>query len=171
MSVPRYKIARKMNKLNILHRIYIYKEASKNGLYFGQPPILEYVRDHDQCTQCELADFMQVSPPSIATSVKRMQKAGLLEKAMDQSDLRYNRISITEKGKELVRKCRQDFDKIDSQLFLGFREQECEQLCEYLDRMIENMSTGEFADKTFFSLIAEEKKLHVQQNKEEQNSD
>lgn len=171
MSMPLYLIVRKMNRLNILHRIYIHKEATKNGLYFGQPPILEYVRDHDQCTQCEVADFMQVSPPSIATSIKRMQKAGLLEKTMDKSDQRYNRISITEKGREIVAKFRADFNKIDARLFDGFSEQEREQLCGYLDRMIANMATGEFADKTFFSLIAEEKKLHEQQKKEEQSSD
>lgn len=171
MSMPLYLIVRKMNRLNVLHRIYIHKQVSQNGLYFGQPPILEYVWDHDQCTQCELADFMQVSPPSIATSVKRMQKAGLLQKTMDKDDLRYNRISITEKGKELASKCREDFDKIDGQLFDGFSEQEREQLCGYLDRMIQNMATGEFADKTFFSLIAEEKKLHDQRTKEERNID
>ena len=167
MKVSFFEIVKRMNKLNVLHRIYIHREASKNGIYFGQLPILEYVESHDQCTQCEIADFMKVSPPSIATSVKRMQKTGLLEKAMDKSDLRYNRITITKKGKELSHRCREDFDKVNAQLFAGFNEQECEQLCTYFDRMIANLSTDEFADKTFFSLIEEEKKLHVQQNKED----
>lgn len=168
MEVSFFEIIKRINKMNVLHRIYIHKQASKNGLYFGQLPILEYVESHNQCTQREVADFMQVSPPSIATSVKRMQKNGLLEKTMDKSDLRYNRITITEKGREISHKCRKDFDKVNAKLFSGFNEQECEQLCGYFERMIANLSTNEFANKTFFSLIAEEKKLHVQQNKEKQ---
>lgn len=171
MKVTFFEIIKRMNKLHIIHRIYIHKEAAKSGLYIGQLPILEYVNDHEKCTQCEVADFMQVSPPSIATSVKRMQKAELLEKATDKNDLRYNRITITEKGKTTVQQCRKRFDKIDAQLFAGFNEQECEQICGYFDRMIANMSTGEFANKTYFSLIAEAKKLHAQQNKEERTSD
>jgi len=169
MGTSFVKIVKRMNKLNVLHRIYIHKQASKDGLYFGQLPILEYVEEHNGCTQRELSDFMQVSPPSIAMSIKRMQKTGLLEKAMDGSDLRYNRISITKKGREISDKCRKDFNEVDKQLFQGFNEQECEQLCGYFDRMIANLSTDEFANKTFFSLIAEEKKLHVKHYKEEQD--
>ncbi len=167
MEISFLDIARKMNTLSILHRINIQKQASKNGLYFGQPPILEYVTNHNQCTQREVADFMKVSPASIATSVKRMQKAGLLEKMADDSDLRYNRLKITEKGKELTNKCRKDFDKVDAQMFSGFSNEECEQLYGYYERMIKNLSTDEFADKSIFSLIAEGKKLLAQQNKED----
>lgn len=167
MRISFLDIARKMNTLSILHRINIQKQASKNGLYFGQPPILEYVANHNHCTQREVADFMKVSPASIATSVKRMQKAGLLEKMTDDSDLRYNRLKITEKGKELTNKCRKGFDKVDAQMFSGFSNEECEQLYGYYERMIKNLSIDEFADKSIFSLIAEGKKLLAHQNKEE----
>lgn len=171
MSISFLDIARKMNSLSILHRICIQKQASKNGLYFGQPPILEYVAHHDQCTQREVADFMKVSPASIATSVKRMQKAGLIEKMADNSDLRYNRLNITDKGRELTYKCRKDFDKVDAQMFSGFSDEECEQLSCFFERMINNLSTDELNNKSFFSLIAESKKLLVQQNKGAENND
>ncbi|QNU65591.1 winged helix-turn-helix transcriptional regulator [Ruminiclostridium herbifermentans] len=167
MNISFLDIARKMNTLSILHRINIQKQASKNGLYFGQPPILEYVASHNYCTQREVADFMKVSPASISTSVKRMQKAGLIEKLVDDSDLRYNRLKITEKGKELTDKCRKDFDKVDAQMFAGFSDEECQQLYGYYERMIKNLSTDEFEENSIFSLIAEGKKLFGNQNKEE----
>lgn len=171
MEITFRDIIKIMSKLNVLHRIHIHKHATKNGLYFGQLPVLEFVENHDHCTQREVADFMHVSPPSVATSVKRMQKAGLLEKTTDESDLRYNRITITQKGREITHKCREDFDKIDAQLFSGFNGKEIEELRSYFERMIANMSTEEFANKTFFSLIAEEKKLHDQKNLEGTNCD
>ncbi|NLD49988.1 MAG: winged helix-turn-helix transcriptional regulator [Clostridiaceae bacterium] len=166
-KVSFYEIIQRMNKLNILHRININKQAVKNGLYLGQLPILEYIERHEGCTQREVADYMKVSPPSIATSVKRMQKSGLLKKVADRSDLRYNRLTVTKKGREISQKCRKDFDKVDEQLFSGFNEKECEQLLGYFERMIDNMRTDELANKNFFSLIAEEKKLFDKQNKED----
>ncbi len=171
MKTSFFEISKKMNTLSILHRICIQKQASKNGLYFGQPPILEYVAEHDKCTQREVADFMKVSPASIATSVKRMQKTGLLEKMTDDSDLRYNRLKITEKGRELTYKCREDFNKVDTQMFSGFSAEECEQLYSYYERMINNLSTDELSNKSFFSLIAEGKKMLAKKNKEEKISD
>jgi len=161
-------IRKRLNKINVLHRLYFYKRAAKYNLYFGQMPILEFVKNHDNCTQRDVADFLQVSPPSIATSIKRMQKAGLLEKSADDKDLRYNRIRITDKGREISEKCRKDLDAVDEMMLSGFNEQECELLNGFLDRIINNLSVGEFANKTFFSLIAEEKKIKERHIREEE---
>jgi len=152
----------RMNKLNIMHRILIHRLAMKNDMYFGQFPILEYVKRNNMCTQKDIADFLQISPPSIATSIKRMQKTGFLEKLCDENDLRCNRITITQKGIESYETCRNDFNAIDENLFKGFSEEERKTMYDYFGRMLENLSSDEFKDKTTFSLIAEEKLIHEQ---------
>ena len=163
-------IAGRMGQLNLIHRIYIHRAAAENGIYIGQNPILEYLSAHDQCTQKELAETLQVSAPSIATSVKRMQKTGLLKKVADDSDLRCNRISITEKGSELAKKARTSFDAIDSRMFQNFSAQECDQFCGYLNRMIQNIESEEFKNKTMLALIdtmaTEKKRLSGQKGEE-----
>lgn len=153
-------IVGKLNYLNLLHRIHIHRKISKYGLYMGQLPILECVMNNEGCTQVQVAQAMRVSAPSIATSVKRMQKAGLLKKAMDEADQRCNRLSVTEKGKQLALSCRKEFDFIDNQMFQGFTSEECQQLGGFLDRLIANLATGELKDSSMFSLIEQEKKLH-----------
>lgn len=160
-------IVNRINQLNILHRIFIHRAAYDNGMFPGQLPILEYVIEHDMCTQKELADMLQVSSPSIATSIKRMQKTGLLSKTASEDDLRCNRISITAKGKQLAGESRIAFDRIDERMFTGFNQDECEALCVYLDRLINNLSTSEFKDKTFFAMLntmKAEKGLHAEQD-------
>ncbi|QEY35818.1 MarR family transcriptional regulator [Caproiciproducens galactitolivorans] len=142
-----------LGQIHILHRIYVHRALSATDIYFGQFPILEYVEKHEKCTQRELADTLQVSPPSIATSVKRMQKTGLLEKENDENDLRRTRISITEKGRAQMNQCRRAFDMIDLQMFEGFSEEETALFKEYLSRVIANLTTDEFRGKTMFSLI------------------
>ena len=51
-----------------------------------------------------------------------------------------------------------------SSMFAGFTEQECEQFCGYLNRLIANIVTDEFKGRNMFSLIltmTNEKKLHT----------
>ncbi len=170
MALTYFEIIDRMNKLNIIHRMNIQTEAYKNGLYLGQLPILEYIRKNNKCTQRELANFLKISPPSIATSVKRMQKAGLIEKETDETDQRYSRLSITKKGIEISEKCRTQYDQIDAQLFAGFSEKECETLYDFFGRMIKNISK-DAEDISFMSLVEEAKKLSAIQIKEDEELD
>ncbi len=170
MSLTYFEIIDRMNKLNLIHRINIQTEAYKNGLYLGQLPILEYVRKNNKCTQREVANFLKISPPSVATSVKRMQKAGLIEKETDPGDQRYSRLSITDKGTRISEKCRREYDLIDAQLFAGFDEKECETLYDFFGRMINNIS-GDVEDISFMSLMEEAQKLNAKQIKEEDGVD
>lgn len=170
MSLTYFDIIDRMNKLNLIHRINIQTEAYKNGLYLGQLPILEYVRKNNKCTQRDVANFLKISPPSVATSVKRMQKAGLIEKETDETDQRYSRLSITEKGIDITEKCRKQYDQIDAQLFEGFTEKECEMLYSFFGRMINNISK-DAEDISFMSLVEEAHKLSAKQIKEEEAND
>lgn len=146
---------KRLNKLHLLHRIYLQKAAVSNGLYGGQPPLLEYVEHHPGCTQAELADFLKVSPPCIATSVKRMQKAGLITKKEDADDMRRSHLYLTPLGEEKSRQCREACDKIDQQLFQGFTIEETEHFTACWTGCCPNLSTGEFEGKSFGSHYAD----------------
>lgn len=161
-------IVKNMSKLTLLHRIHIQKMAAANGLYPGQLPILEYILQNDNCTQKEIAEHLQVSPASVATSIKRMQRSGLVEKITDKSDLRYNRITLTDMGRKVVTKSRKDFNKVDKLLFKGFSDDEIKELCGYFERMIDNLSSEGYDNRSFFSLVAEIKTLVKDKSKEDE---
>jgi DNA-binding MarR family transcriptional regulator len=156
MDISLRDIIFKISQLNAVHRYYIYKSVPQ-GVYFGQPPILEYLSSHDSCTQRELADYLTVSPPSVAMSIKRMQRAGLVEKAADESDMRYNRIKITERGQQISEKCREEFERIDRRMFEGFSEQEIKQLYSFLNRMSNNLEADKISRKDVVELFKQEK--------------
>lgn len=164
MTEQKRKMVGRLGRIQLLHRMAIQRTAMRCGLYLGQPPILEYILCHDHCTQREVADHLQISPPSVATSVKRMQKAGLLLKEEDPDDLRYTRLTLTDKGKTLLQQCRQEFDRIDAQMFAGFSPEEYDTLAALLDRMLGNLTTDEVRGRSIFSLMEEEKQLqrHIQ---------
>lgn len=152
----------KIDKLNLLRHIYYQKITSITGLHMGQPPILDYVIKNHGCTQIEIADELQISAASVAISTKRMQKAGLLKKVADKNNLRRNKLTITKKGYTVLKKCKEEFDKFDSQLFQDFDNKALEQLSNFINIMINNIISEEFSNKTIESLIELENKLRVQ---------
>lgn len=130
-------------KLECVKRFTMHNMLKDSGVYFGQPPILDFLEKNGVCTQNELAKALEVSPASIAVSIKRMQKNGVVEKIADDNDLRCNRISLTEKGRELTREMHRKFDQIDKIMFTDFDENELATLKEYLDRIYNNLSSTE----------------------------
>jgi DNA-binding MarR family transcriptional regulator len=123
-------------------------------LYFGQLPIIEYIIRNEGCTQKEIADKLGVTPPSIAISTKRMQKAGLIEKRTDENNLRRNCLSATKNGMELAKRCRERVDDLDKRMFRGFSEKELNIFRNSLDRMIENISDRSDTGTDVYSITA-----------------
>ncbi len=131
--------------VSVIHRYRISKDAQKNGLYFGQPVILEYILNNNLCTQKELAGSLHISPPSAATSLKRMEKTGLIDRVADKEDVRKNRLSLTEKGREALESFRETCKSTDEKMFKGFSREECEILEDFLTRLYKNLETEEIA--------------------------
>ena len=157
------EVVARLEMLTILKRIEKHKICDSVGLYPGQLPLLEYIIHNDGCTQREIADALKVSPASIATSTKRLQKSGLIQKQTDEENLRKNVLSITEKGTELAKECREIFDVSDKKLFNGFSEEELLSMKNHLDRLLLNITDGKGCGIDFYSMIAlhnEAKKYH-----------
>ncbi|MGN0505814.1 MAG: MarR family winged helix-turn-helix transcriptional regulator, partial [Lachnospiraceae bacterium] len=92
-----------------------------------------------QSTQNDIAAAMEVSPATIAVSLKKLERGGYIEKRMDSADNRFNRIVLTPKGEDVVAKSKQLFDAIDGRLLSGFSEEDKERLSGYLDRLLQNL--------------------------------
>ena len=121
------------------HRNIIDARFREKGLYFGQPPILKYLSEHKNATQKEIADFLHVSAPSVATSLKRMEESGLVVRVENKKDARRNSIKLTKKGKELVEYADDLFLRVDDVAYNGFTEEEMDTLVQFLYRMNDNL--------------------------------
>lgn len=103
MAVTYRAIIGQLNKLHLLHRIYIQRAAARNQTCFGQMPLLEFVMEHESCTQKEIADHLQISPPAVAGSVKRLERDGMVERVADPNDLRAIPADYYGRGKVLCK--------------------------------------------------------------------
>lgn len=133
------EIVKSITMFNRMHRGQIRKIMESEGLFYGQLPILETVRTKGCCTQREIANALNVTPPSVATSVKRLVKKGYLAKKTDEKDQRITLITITDSGNLKTQACREKFDKMDKRIFKALSDQECEALTHILDKLNESM--------------------------------
>ena len=152
MSELYKETVKKMCRVTLLHRYAISTSLSGMKLYRGQPEILEYLNEHGDCSQKELADFLGVTPASIATSLKRMSKSGFIERTSDENDRRINRLRLTEKGKEIRLAGRNECDRVDKAMFNGFSDEEISSFTDMLSRIAENLSPDGISDKELFSM-------------------
>ncbi len=129
-----------IRKVSMLHRYRITAALSGLKIYHGQPEILGYLIKHGDCSQKELADALGVSPASIATSLKRMSKAGFISRSADEKDKRINRLQITDLGKEVFLAGKKECDKVDKLMLSGFSEKEIADFSAMMSRIAENLS-------------------------------
>lgn len=86
----------------------------------------------------ELAEFLEMTPATLANKVKRMEKAGLVQRRRDPEDERVCRIYLTEKGRDLIDDLRCSMDEIEAVLLYGFDELGVNRLKASLENVISN---------------------------------
>ena len=127
-------------KLTQLHRSRLYRVAMSRGLYIGQPALLLTLKQQGICSQTELAEALNVTTPSIAVSVKRLEKGGMITKTINEKDNRYNQIELTDEGRKAAKTCEDIFNTINTRMFNGFSKEELAQVNSFFDRMRANLA-------------------------------
>jgi DNA-binding MarR family transcriptional regulator len=71
------------------------------GVAIGQWPVLLFLWARDGMTQAELSRGVAIEPPTVARTVDRMVRDGLVTRAPDPEDGRLSRIYLTQRARSL----------------------------------------------------------------------
>lgn len=163
MQIELKELGMLIDKLALLRRVSLGRVFQSQGLHFGQLRLLEFIIENDGCTQVEVADYMGVSPASVALSTKRLSKAGMIEKRIDKNNLRRNILKITPKGLKVTQHCRKEFDLYDKRVFAEIGPEEQQLLFDLLGRLLLTACEGNEPD--MHSLIKNIKEMHHRHGK------
>ena len=141
-----------MHRLELLRRFKARELMADSGLHPGQPRLLEYVRSHPGCTQKEAADELDVTPASIAASLKRLEKAGYVQRRSDENDARRNRLFLTEAGEKQIGENHRRFEALDAEMFRGMTEDEVESFRRACEKMFDNLADESCRHLTIWKL-------------------
>ena len=148
MNILYKNLLREFDKFSLLKRILFARICNRSGIYFGQPPIIAYILDHDGCTQKDIADFLKVTPASIALSTKRLQKNGYIQKQPDEKNLRCNRLHLTPLGEKVIHEWKSGLDEVTEKMFAGFTDEERGKFTELLQAGFIDSFRHFYPDKT-----------------------
>lgn len=135
--------------IHLLRKLFIRRTSEKSPIHFGQVAIMKTIEQNENCTQTTIAECLGVSPASVATSTKRLQKAGLITKTVDEENLRCKRLSLTDKGRSEIESFISIFREYDELIFKSFSEEEKTMLMEFLERIVDEMRKVEGIDGDF----------------------
>jgi len=129
-----------INFLSRLGKDNFRSVLSENGLFVGQDEILFTIMFNSGAKPSEIAKCSNTSLASISVSLKRLEKAGFIEKRSDENDARISHIYLSEKGRQAMERIHKDLMSFEANMLKGFNEEEKLLLRRYLDRLIYNAS-------------------------------
>ncbi|MBC7217824.1 MAG: MarR family transcriptional regulator [Candidatus Caldatribacterium sp.] len=121
------------------HFIRYHHLLGRIGLHRGQPLVLGLLWEKDGRTQGEIAEALCLRPATVTVVLRRMEKAGLLERKSDPEDLRVVRVYLTERGRALEGDVRAIHDTLEKECFRNFTPEEKALLRKFFIRMRENL--------------------------------
>ncbi|MFA3930643.1 MarR family winged helix-turn-helix transcriptional regulator [Clostridioides difficile] len=101
-----------------------------------------FFKDERWAKSKELADKRKVKASTTTVMIKRMEKAGLVERKQDEKDQRVSRIFLTDKGLEICNKVEEFNKELEREFFLGFSEEEKIVLRRLLMQVRDNLKAG-----------------------------
>ena len=127
--------------IHILHRIgqtYIAHELEPFHIGKGQHSFLTALFHHDGISQNDLASILHMDKGAVAHALRKLERAGYIERKKDAVDRRVNLVYLTAKARELEPVLFSVLSSWTDTLADGFSEEERRHTLSFLRRMSEN---------------------------------
>lgn len=115
------------------------QKINEYDLRIGLLHLAILVKKYPEKSQKELAKEMRFTEGAMSHSVKRLLSKNILEQVPLKSDMRYNRLIVTENGEKFIAEYEQYVTKVYEDIFVGFHHKELEDLDNYLLRINNNI--------------------------------
>lgn len=103
----------------------------------AQMALLDWIAASDGCGVQDIADGLNLTPPTVSVGVRRLEEAGLLKRKPNPQDKRAVQFFLTAKGQSLQKQS-QNFRRQKLELILsGLTQQEQETLLELLGKALQ----------------------------------
>jgi DNA-binding MarR family transcriptional regulator len=100
------------------------EQCQKIGIHTGQELVIFRLLEEDGLSQSQLATKIGVEIGTIAKTVQRMEKEGVLIRHQDAEDARISRVYLTDKGRSLGEPALHIWNDIDVYLVQGMSQAE-----------------------------------------------
>jgi DNA-binding MarR family transcriptional regulator len=132
-------LVRLLGRICRVQRGVMHSVWDELGLYRGQPYLLAVLWEREGVTHSELARRMRVSPATVTNMIKRMEKAGFVERRPDAEDQRVSHVHLTDAGRAIRERVDAQWQEIETRVFGALSEDEQATLRALLERVREEL--------------------------------
>lgn len=93
-----WRVFGQFHKAMHAHRLLMARLMSEHDMLPAQAICMRELAHHDGITQRDLAELLGVSRPTVTVMLQKMERAGLIERHVDEADQRFTRIHLTDAG-------------------------------------------------------------------------
>lgn len=111
------------------------------GLALGAFPALLHLWEQDGLTQRDLVERLGIEQPTMAATLTRMERDGLITRQADPSDARAQRIRLTDAARALRGPAIAAAQKVNARALHGLAPQEQADFLATIGRVIANLET------------------------------
>jgi DNA-binding MarR family transcriptional regulator len=112
----------------------VLQQVSQEPLSISQFHLLKLMMLNGQHQVGQVADFLGVSPPAATKNIDKLEGLGLLVRTPDKGDRRATLLSVTPKGRRLVKKFEEKKAERLEPVVQGFDKEEIDEFSRMLER-------------------------------------
>lgn len=126
---------------------YFNQVVSEEGLFAGQHHIIMMLERVGCATVSQIAEEMRTTSATASVSIKRLEKAGFVEKRPSESDGRITQIYLTDKALAVTQRIKSKMDDSEKALTSGLTQEEIYLLSDLLDKVVNNIISQKECDE------------------------
>jgi DNA-binding MarR family transcriptional regulator len=116
------------------------KQSLVEGLTFGEVTMMFSIKNNTKPDEpgikvSEISNLLRVAPPTITQMLNNLENGGYVERTMDKTDRRAVRVSLTDKGREVVLKAKEAFHSSLNGLIEFLGEEKSKELAELMQQV------------------------------------
>jgi DNA-binding MarR family transcriptional regulator len=123
-----------------LHRFRASQRLSALGLFAGQDRLLLVLAQRGQLTVGDLADALQVRPPTVSKTVARLSALALVTRNSSDGDGRIVHVGLTDLGRNVAGQVAELDRALEAEFTEGFDQKDRKRLRKLLRRGAQNLS-------------------------------
>lgn len=93
--------------------------------------------------QKDIEETFCITRSCVSKVISLMEQKGFIRREAVESDARLKKLVLTEEAAKYAKKMKEDADMMERKLIEGFSEQEVELLCQYLERISQNIENAD----------------------------
>lgn len=118
------------------------KKTAAHGVMPAQYPVLRCLNELKVSTQIELSRLCGIEQPSMAVTLNRMEKSGLIARQTDDHDARRKLVTLTPHGDAMLKLMTEHAHTVYEQAIEGLSDAEIQSFLSICARMTQNLESG-----------------------------